>query len=302
MAEPKPRAQRRQSPPAARNSSAQRNRALTGDMTCEMALRAISRGCVEDLKRHGRAAARGDAEALHGMRIALTRLRTAIRFFAPAVDNVAWRALQQQASWLGRESGMARDIDVALQRERRKGAADRTAKPWREQRDRLYERLARALHSARYRQFIAALSRRTRLPGDDFSVADPDRSSAGGFSMRRLKRWRSKLLTKGRKLDRLGTEKLHRLRIRAKRFRYAMEWSVPLCKNERPALRKQIAQAKLVQNALGRLNDASAHQAMAEALGIDPLPSMVRLGRQKSQQRFLKNASRALDELEAALT
>lgn len=297
MAEPEQQPQRRKSPSAGRTSPAQRNGAPAPSTTCEMALQAISRGCAEDLKRHGRAAARGDAEALHRMRIALTRLRTAIRFFAPAVEADAWKALQQQAAWLSRQSGVARDVDVALERQLRKGAATLEARPWRKQRDRLYERLAKALHSARYRRFIDALSRRSRLANDGSFAADQGRASADKFSARRLERWKDKLLTKGRKLDRLGARKLHRLRMQAKRFRYALEWSLPLLAQERRILREQLAQAKRVQTALGRLNDASTHQAHAEALKIDPLPSMVRLGREKSQHRLLASASRALHEL-----
>lgn len=297
MAEPKPRrSQRRKSTSTGRTSSTRRNHALTRGMTCEAALQAISRGCVEELKRHGRAAAGGDAEALHRIRIALTRLRTAIRFFAPAVDD-AWKVLQRQAAWLSRQSGVVRDIDVALQRQRRKGVPALEAKPWRKQRDRLYQRLARALHSARYRRLIDALSRRSRLPIEGASEAGQGRASADRFSARRLARWKGKLLTKGRKLDRLGARKLHRLRMKAKRFRYALEWSLPLLEQERAVLREQVAQAKRVQNALGRLNDAAMHQAHAEALKIDPLPSMVRLGREKSQHRLLASASRALEEL-----
>jgi CHAD domain-containing protein len=264
-------------------------------MTCEAALQTIARRCLDDFKRHDHAAAEGSADALHCMRIALTRLRTAIRFFAPAVDAAAWKALKQQASWLSRKCGEARDIDVALQRERRKGAAISQTKRWGDRRERLYQRLRRTLASARYRRLIDALARLCRLAGGGASATGRD--SLGGFSTRRLKRWRGKLLTKARKLDRLGTEKRHRLRIRAKRFRYALEWSLPLMKKERAVMRKQIAQAKLIQNALGRLNDVCTHQAQARALKLKPLPSMVRLGRQKSQRRLLKSAGRGFEAL-----
>ena len=107
--------------PAGR-AAARRPAALRNDMTCEAALCAIARSCAADLRQHGSAAARGDADAVHHLRIALTRLRTAIRFFAPAVDDASWQMLSQQASWLSSRSGPARDIDVALERQRRKGA------------------------------------------------------------------------------------------------------------------------------------------------------------------------------------
>jgi CHAD domain-containing protein len=287
-----PTLRRRKSPASART-----DRAPPTEIACRTALQLIARSCLADFKRHGRAAGDGDADALHRMRIALTRLRTAIRFFAPAVDDPAWTNLQQQAAWLSRQSGQARDIDVALARQRTKGAAGWSAKPWRDRRDGLYRRLRRTLHSAQYRRFINALERQSHFANGGAFSSGGDQSSLRRFSTRRLARWRDKLLTKARKLDRLGTRKRHKLRIRAKRFRYAMEWALPHLKEERTGLRKQIAQAKLIQDALGKLNDASTHRAHARALKLDPLPSMLRLGRQKSQQRLLKTARRGFADL-----
>jgi CHAD domain-containing protein len=293
MAEPGP--QRHKSASTGRTSSARTDGGPAEGMTCEAALQAVARGCLKDLKHHARAAAGGNADALHRMRIALTRLRTAIRFFATAVDRAGWKALRQQASWLGRQSGVARDIDVALQHRNR--ATGRNAVRWRKQRDRRYKDLRRALRSARYRRFIDGLTRKTRHADHGCRTDDQDQPSLKSFSASRLERWRRKLLTKGRKLDRLGTRKRHRLRLRAKRFKYALEWSLPVLGKKREVLRKQIEQAKLIQSALGRLNDATAHQAQAKTLRIDPLPSMTQLGRQKSQRRLVKTASAALEKL-----
>jgi CHAD domain-containing protein len=262
-------------------------------MTCEAALCAIARSCAANLKHHAPAAARGDADAVHHLRLALTRLRTAIRFFAPAIDDPAWTSVLLHASWLGRQSGPARDVDVALERQRRKGAAQERTKRWRQERDRLYAQLRRSLRSSRYRRFIDSLSKRSNLPPDN----PGDQSSADGFSTQRLERWRRKLLKRARKLDRLSEQKRHRLRLRAKRFRYALEWSLPLLTEGRALKREEIRQAKAIQDALGPLNDCFTHQAQARALNIDPLPSMVRLGREKAQTRRLKSAGRAFEKL-----
>jgi CHAD domain-containing protein len=158
-------------------------------MSCEAALCAIARNCAADLRHHGAAAAKGDGDAVHHIRIALTRLRTAIRFFQPAFDSQAWQSLSADASWLSRQSGPARDIDIALDRQRRKGAADGTMQPWRKERDRLYRQLQRALRSARYRQFIDTLTKRFSRPEHDPNAP----ASAAAFAARRLERWRRKL-------------------------------------------------------------------------------------------------------------
>ena len=113
----------------------------------------------------------------------------------------------------------------------------------------------------------------------------------------RIAQWRRKLLKRGRRLDRLGEKKRHRLRLRAKRFRYALEWSSPFLTDARAVRREKIRQARAIQDALGPLNDCFTHQAQARNLKIDPLPSMVRLGREKVQARRLKAAARAFGKL-----
>ena len=288
MAEATPR--QRRIVPASRAVTARPKRNVTA---CETALRTIARDCLKALELEAGAAGDGDADALHRTRIALTRLRAAIRFFAPAIDGTSWRVLREHGSWLSRATGSARDIDVALQRQRSKATLPPTAKQWRKQREKLQGSLRRAFRSARYKRFVRALARQCRPVDDgrDHSVV------LRRFSTRRLKRWQDKLLTKAGKLDRLGPGKQHRLRIRTKRFRYALEWSLPVLKREAAVVRKQIAQAKVIQKALGKLNDANTHRAQAKQLGIDPLPSVMRLGRQKSQQRLISTARLAFGEL-----
>jgi len=275
--------------PAGR-AAARRPGALHNDMTCEAALCAIARSCAADLRQHGSAAARGDADAVHHLRIALTRLRTAIRFFAPAFDDTSWRMLSLQASWLSRQSGPARDIDVALERQRRNGATPPQVKRWHRERNRRYGRLRQSLRSPRYGRFIDALKKRSNLQAHD-------QFSAASFAAERIAQWRRKLLKRGRRLDRLGEKKRHRLRLRAKRFRYALEWSSPFLTDARAVRREKIRQARAIQDALGPLNDCFTHQAQARTLKIDPLPSMVRLGREKVQARRLKAAARAFGKL-----
>lgn len=264
-------------------------------MTCGTALQTIAYGCLEDLKHQARAVADGDADALHRMRIALTRLRTALRFFAPAIDSGDWTILQKQAAWLSRRAGAARDIDVALQHQN--GTACRTTQRWRRQRQVQYERLGAAIRSVRYRRFIVSLRRLTSRSSSNQGPADQSQSPVETFSIPRLQRWQLKLIIRGRKLKRLDTRELHRLRLRAKRLKFALEWSVPVAGKRRKAFRSLIVQASLLQNVLGKLNDAATHNSQAKTLGIDPISSLVRISRRKSQRRLLKTANGALKKL-----
>jgi CHAD domain-containing protein len=258
-------------------------------------MRTIAQRCKADLNCHIRSAARGDADSLHSIRIALTRLRTAIRFFAPVVDKRDWEDLQEEARWLSRRAGKARDLDVALARH--KGATHRTLKRWRAQRERRYDGLRAALRSARYRHLSQELARKC-------SSARRGRQSSSAtrrleaFSVSRLERWRRKLARDCDKLRRMSEHRRHRLRMRAKRYKYALDWSQAVLKGGRTALRKQIEQAQIIQNTLGKLNDGATHRAQARSLRLTPLPRMARLDRSSSRRKLLQATRDALRKLE----
>ena len=50
------------------------------------------------------------------MRIALTRLRTAILFFSPMVDDPERTRIRDELKWLNAQLGSVRDLDVAIER------------------------------------------------------------------------------------------------------------------------------------------------------------------------------------------
>jgi CHAD domain-containing protein len=172
------------------------------------------------------------------------------------------------------------------------------AKRWRGQRDKHYKQLRIALLSARYGRFIEALARRSSRTGRESLSLEQGRSSIETFTLSRLENWRRKLVAKGRKLKKMSTRQRHRLRMRAKRFRYALDWSLPVLTEKRTILRKQIRQARAVQNSLGKLNDAATHRTQADELGIAPLPGMAQISRRISQRDLLKTTMRALKTLD----
>lgn len=261
---------------------------------CEAAIRTIAQDCQADLDHHVRSAARGDADSLHSIRIALTRLRTAIRFFGPVIDKRDWEELQNGARWLSRRSGKARDLDVALAHD--KGAAHRSAKRWRTEREHRYEGLRAALRSARYRHFARELARKC-APARRRRPSSGETRRLEAFSIPRLERWRRKLARDCHKLRRMSTHRRHRLRMRAKRYKYAVDWAQAVAKGKRTGLRKQLEQAQIIQNALGKLNDGATHRAQARSLRLTPLPRMARLDRSTSTRKLLKTTRDALEQL-----
>ncbi|MDX2171217.1 MAG: CHAD domain-containing protein, partial [Deltaproteobacteria bacterium] len=86
-----------------------------------MPLAAALRAAVATQLERWRAAApatrAGDQpEALHEMRVAMRRLRTALRAFPAALPARQRDALQRELTWLGGELGRVRDFDVLLTR------------------------------------------------------------------------------------------------------------------------------------------------------------------------------------------
>lgn len=69
---------------------------LTAIMTCQDAFRAIARGCLDDLAENRQATCEGDSEALHQMRIALTRLRAARSFFSSFIPSSEWSPVKSE--------------------------------------------------------------------------------------------------------------------------------------------------------------------------------------------------------------
>lgn len=265
-----------------------------GVTTCGKALHAIASDCLAAIKRHNAATCRGDADALHHLRIALTRLRTALLFFAPTIDAPNADRLKREAAWLNGKLGAARDLDVSLQHERPQHGSGARVRRWKAERERRYLQLQRTLRSKRYRQFIDALGAWI----DAAPASTGSAQAADSFSTQRLGQWQGKLLHKGRSLDRLGPSKRHKLRIRTKRFRYALEWSLTLSAPKQARARKDmLAHAKTIQESLGKLNDASEHRALAKARRLKPLPAMDRLETSRARRRLLKSAAQALKEL-----
>lgn len=122
-------------------------------MACDTAFRIVADRCLSDLTAHHRATCAGDAGALHHMRIALTRLRTAIAFFSPMVAGPQRTRLADELKWLNAHLGAVRDLDVAIERlkeiDKRCSQADYIS--WGRKRAERQQLLTRVLRSASYR-------------------------------------------------------------------------------------------------------------------------------------------------------
>src|SRR4051812_33035246 len=73
---------------------------LSPSMACDTAFRIIARRHLGAFLAQHDSTCRGDPEALHQIRIALTHLRTAIRFFSPIVDDALRPNVWAELKWL----------------------------------------------------------------------------------------------------------------------------------------------------------------------------------------------------------
>ena len=89
---------------------------LSPGMACDTAFRIIARRHLDAVLAQHDGTCHGDPEALHQIRIALTHLRTAIRFFSPMVDDALRPNVWAELKWLNSQLGMVRDLDVAIER------------------------------------------------------------------------------------------------------------------------------------------------------------------------------------------
>ena len=250
-------------------TSSRRKVAAAASLDCATAFQAMALDCVAAIKAHHSSACAGDAEAVHQIRIAITRLRAAVAFFAPIVVDAEWLRLKKEIAWLNGSLGAARDSDVLLEYARRKryrAWAQRMIGEQLDQRQmRDHRQLVRALRSVRTQRLISAMAGWIRQgPWLARWQRRKDAEALQIYCARELNRWHGRLVGKGRELKSLGTSRRHRLRIKFKRFRYMLE-----ALTETVSLwgRREVSHlhrpAKRLQRSLGDLRDLKRFASLA---------------------------------------
>jgi CHAD domain-containing protein len=234
-----------------------------GGQSCAQAFRAVAGDCLAAIERLRAAAAADDPDALHQMRIQLTRLRATIAFFAPMLAGAELRRLKRELRWLNRRLGAARDIDALVARQTRGGGRPLSVdqqialdRKWLDG----HARLRKALNGSRHARLLRDL---TTWIGQGNWSRKPDAEQTalldepvGARSARVLRGWHDRLAGRGRKLHRLGDAKLHRLRLKTKRLRYAIADFGAAAPGRSPAWAARMEeQLRRAQRVLGDLND-----------------------------------------------
>lgn len=279
---------------------------LSRGMACDTAFRIIARRYLDAVIAQHNATCGGDPDALHQTRIALTHLRTAIRFFSPMVDDAERVQVWTELKWLNGQLGMVRDLDVAIER-LVAASGDELAviaelQSWTEKRAESHRLLARALQSARYRRLIehtsSWIARGPWSTSRSKEAVKRRATSLAEHAAAQLAQWEKTLLKKSRKLDRLDVEKRHRLRILNKRLTYSIESIEDLFTDKSQAKQKAaLKQLRKAQRSLGQLNDDARGRILAKSLnGAGGIPGLHFLDR-RDAKKLLRIATAAYRKL-----
>lgn len=252
---------------------------LHAAMSAAEAVQSIVRGAVRHFRLNEELLAGEDpVEALHQARVALRRLRSALSLFRDVVADDQVEAIAEGLRDASRVLGEARNLDVYLERVVGPELARDTPPPglpeYRDliaaERRRREGEITGLLGSAAFRQLmldlVAWIETGPWLANDDALRAALRNRPVGDMAVEVLHRQHRRVAKKGRHLDRLDPEARHKVRIAAKKLRYASEFfgSLVAGKAERKRYEAFLDALERLQDELGDLNDVATGHAIAE--------------------------------------
>ncbi|HEV2034705.1 MAG TPA: CYTH and CHAD domain-containing protein [Candidatus Dormibacteraeota bacterium] len=213
----------------------------------------------------------GDPEAVHQARVASRKLRSHLRTFGPLLEPEWTDPLRTELGWLALGLGAVRDREVLLDR-LRAGAASLPPNDARsaasllhileEDIDELRKKLITELDSTRYIDLLERLVAAAQSPA---TLPDADQPASTALPPLATSPWR-RLRSAVRQLpEQPADPELHRIRILAKRARYAAEAVEPVVGAGAAAFAR--AAAKL-QTILGEHQDSVTAQAWLRSIRV----------------------------------
>ena len=210
--------------------------ALTPAYSRQAAFQAIARACLHQLVANRPAMQSGDPEGLHQMRVALRRLRAAISLFADMLVDPQTEEMKTQLKWITQELGPARELDVFVKRVVRPVTDGKPNGPGAALLAKELQQSARMPLPAPERPSnprafaILFSTRRTgsRLAaGRAIPTISPaalrERPIVAAAADELRRRWK-KIMKVGAQLHALDPQRRHKMRIQAKKLRYASEF------------------------------------------------------------------------------
>ena len=232
------------------------------------AFRAIALGCLEHFQRNEKGLLKSsDIEFVHQARVALRRLRSAIKLFAPVLPPEFVRAYGKTWQTLASALGDARNWDVFLEEtlppiqaafpENRDMRRLRTAAKQRAKEAR--RSITRILAVKEYPRLLVEFTAAIHALNDTLPLQLEE------FAKERVRSHARKAKKLAASHATLSTEERHRMRIAFKKLRYTLEFFEPLLNPKK--IRPYLAALARLQDELGLIND----QVTAETLIQDAL-------------------------------
>jgi len=238
---------------------------LDEDMSVSAGLSAIVFSCLKHFRLNEPVFVDGhDPEALHQMRVAIRRLRSALDLFEPAADgDEVFAGLKDDFRLFSRKFGEARNLDVFVH-----GLGDAAAgmSELRHARDELYARTVCALDSRRFLRFMLWTVR--WLSVGRWRESDQANAPLDAFLNRRIGAMWERVSASRESLAELSDNDRHKLRIQFKKLRYALEFAkampIGTCADAKPFA----AALERLQDQLGQLNDMRIARRLSRKYGV----------------------------------
>jgi len=248
----------------------------------------------------------GAGEAVHDMRSAARRIRSALRIYRPMLRRDAAAALGRELQWLGRMLGRPRDAEVRRDRilaKLHQLPGEQDAGPARGAIEHelgttyntSYQRLLQALDTRRYFDLLDALEDFRNRPPAKAKAKRPARKASAKLvnnAARRMDRShrQAKKIGGGPQHD----NALHEIRKDAKRLRHAAETVAAIHGKRARRIEKA---AKRIQQILGERQDAVVARELLHSLAAGPgLPA----GTKTVYEELATAETRAAEQAEAA--
>jgi triphosphatase len=240
---------------------------LSTGMTVQQAFNVIAHSTLRHFSSNAEAVRKRDGEAIHQMRVGLRRMRAAISVFSTILPASGTAKIKTELKWLTGELAPAREIDVFVKERIEPLSRASEPKPgiraiekrFSVRHRQAFVRARNALETPRYRRLRIDVLEwlELRRPGADAVSEAPIEKFAGEAMHRRIR----KACRQGRHLAELSAAERHKLRIKIKTIRYAVDFFRSLYPAQAQAgLERLSGQLKKIQDALGALNDFIAHR------------------------------------------
>lgn len=283
---------------------------LARGLTAGGAFQAIARNALVQITANAAVLREADSvEAVHQLRVAIRRLRSAISTFKDVVDDSKVDQVTSELKWLAGACNEARDLDVFAEGAAKLDAPGLDLTPLapvvEAARARAHAKACAAVASGRFRDLVLDTTAWVETgpwlgQGGKASAERRDRP-AQKFAAKALARRRKALLKRAGDLTASDDTGRHEARIAAKKLRYAAEAFAPLFDADSKAFIKTLKQ---LQEQLGLLNDLAVGGELVTRLRLkgSALAAARQLqgAREADKPRAIKAAAKAMDQVASA--